>query len=198
MRKVPARRICKECGKQHRSRQGIHKCRKCRSLEGSHGQTPRGYLWLRLPPSDPMAAMRDSIGRVVEHRLVMARHLNRPLLSTEVVHHRNHNLTDNSLENLQLMTQSRHAKLHRREQKRRKVEQQLRAVHIPRTRANIERMAALMRLLKCRKKRPSPRSHPPFTAPSIRYKLLKPRMKTVNAPLPEPPESECRSGGFVL
>lgn len=185
MRKIPARRICKECGKQHRSRQGIHKCRKCRSLEGSRGLTNRGYVWLRLPPEDPMTVMNEATGHVVEHRLVMARHLGRPLLQSEVVHHRNHNLTDNRLENLQLMTQSEHAKLHRRELKRRRVEQQLQAIRFPLTRANINRMSALMS--KVSKKVHSKNQYRPLPPNVVSYKLLKPRTKAKCAPLPGTP-----------
>ena len=51
-------------------------------------------------------------GWTVEHRLIMAIHLGRPLTADEVVHHRNGDRTDNRLENLMLMTRREHALFH--------------------------------------------------------------------------------------
>ena len=46
------------------------------------------------------------------HRIVMEGHIGRQLERTEVVHHINGDITDNRIENLQLMTLSEHGKLH--------------------------------------------------------------------------------------
>lgn len=56
-----------------------------------------GYI-LVLCPDHP----RSRRGYVLEHRLVMERHIGRHLLPGEVVHHRNDNRTDNRIENLEL------------------------------------------------------------------------------------------------
>ena len=48
--------------------------------------------------------------RRVEHRIIMEDMLGRSLTSNEVVHHRDGNRSNNSPDNLQLMTQSQHTK----------------------------------------------------------------------------------------
>ena len=49
---------------------------------------------------------------ILKHRLIMMEYLGRELTENEVVHHIDHNKSNNDISNLQLMTQSEHAKLH--------------------------------------------------------------------------------------
>lgn len=66
-----------------------------------------GPKYVRCPPEFLPMARKD--GYIMEHRLVMARHLGRMLARTEVVHHLDHNTRNNSIENLQLfLTNSEH------------------------------------------------------------------------------------------
>ena len=71
---------------------------------GGIHKAPQGYVWELVDHDDPMASMRTSNGYVLQHRLVMARHLGRPLTQTENVHHINGIRDDNRLENLELWT----------------------------------------------------------------------------------------------
>jgi len=65
--------------------------------------TKHGYIYVKVYPGHPFyESMANSLGYIAEHRLVMAEHLGRPLLSTEVVHHKNGIKTDNRIENLEL------------------------------------------------------------------------------------------------
>jgi hypothetical protein len=70
---------------------------------GRHAHSGQ-YYYANVAPSDPLACMRNRYGYVLEHRLVMARHLGRPLSRSETVHHINGDGKDNRIENLQLRT----------------------------------------------------------------------------------------------
>ena len=62
-------------------------------------------------PNHPFASTRD--GYILEHRLIIEKHLGRYLLPTEHVHHINKNPIDNRLKNLYLFaTNSDHTTYH--------------------------------------------------------------------------------------
>ena len=48
-----------------------------------------------------------------EYKLIMEKYLKRYLKKGEIVHHKNGDVTDNRIKNLQVMTQSEHIKIHR-------------------------------------------------------------------------------------
>ena len=77
---------------------------------GGITKTRDGYIKVR----DPLNVMADNRGYVWEHRLVMAKHIGRPLLRTEVVHHIDDNKGNNHISNLMLFSsQSEHIAYHR-------------------------------------------------------------------------------------
>ena len=54
-------------------------------------------------------------GYVMEHRLVMEREIGRRISKNEVVHHINHDRSDNRINNLRVMTASDHMSMHMKE-----------------------------------------------------------------------------------
>jgi hypothetical protein len=61
-----------------------------------------GYVRRWVDRDDPFYVMANASGYVLEHRLVAAQNLGRPLRRDEQVHHLNGDRADNRLENLQL------------------------------------------------------------------------------------------------
>ena len=98
----------------------------CKSCTNRGDQNPRwkggrfinshGYIEVRLDCNDffyPMAnEKKKNNGYILEHRLVMAKHLGRCLHSWEIVHHRNGIKTDNQLHNLTLVLTDGHRQNH--------------------------------------------------------------------------------------
>ena len=65
------------------------------------GSISHGYLWITVPPEQRHLVPEGRTAEL-EHRLVMAAVLGRPLLEDETVHHRNGDRLDNRPENLEL------------------------------------------------------------------------------------------------
>lgn len=75
-------------------------------LHSVAGQS-RGSMYKYKQRINPRTGKIDMI-----YRIIAEQYLNRPLLESEVVHHKDGNPNNNNIENLEIMTRSEHAKLH--------------------------------------------------------------------------------------
>lgn len=76
--------------------------------KGGRSYTGDGYIRVYLSPDNLFYSMADHDGRVLEHRLVVAKRLNRCLLKSEPVHHINGIKDDNRDENLEILNKGSH------------------------------------------------------------------------------------------
>jgi hypothetical protein len=74
------------------------------SWRGGRIKMDGGYVGIQVGPDHELASMRNRMGYVSEHRLVMARKLGHALKRTDVVHYINGVRDDNRPENLELWT----------------------------------------------------------------------------------------------
>lgn len=94
---------------------------RARKSSGVKVKTTDGYWQVLVHEGDDffcMSKMHGCASYVLEHRLVMARHIGRALKTPEVVHHENEVKTDNDIANLRLFPdqaahQAYHAALQR-------------------------------------------------------------------------------------
>ena len=111
-------------GRKHRP-ESIEKMQRRPALKGDKHPSWKGGRWMTkgyviiTKPAlteeqlEIVAPMLTNKGHILEHRLVMAMYLGRPLRPGEIVHHLNGNKADNTIENLQLVGNKAHSREHR-------------------------------------------------------------------------------------
>jgi len=120
-RKRTQRKACDRCGTVFMGRRENRFCGHACSVAAmwESGQANRfiqskprkgqRYKTVKPPKGHPMAMAN---GWIYEHRLLMATHLGRTLRTDEHVHHLNGDTLDNRIENLTVLPQGEHVRLH--------------------------------------------------------------------------------------
>ena len=113
--------VAKRRSEQKKEKTFKYRCRKCfykenrgtNSWSWKNGRSESlGYIFLScksLPDYETLVLPMCKDKYIREHRYVMAKHLNRPLESTEHIHHINGNKLDNRIDNLELINGATHS-----------------------------------------------------------------------------------------
>lgn len=99
---VPYKPYISELAKKNRDL--AHKGKRSFHWKGGRIKDRLGYIQIWMP-EHPNAKIG---GYIHEHRLVMSKKLNRPLETSEFVHHKNGIKNDNRLSNLEIVTKNLH------------------------------------------------------------------------------------------
>ena len=108
--------LCGSCAttKSHKDNPRIGRQENHYNWKGGINLNGRGYIVEYVNQANPFYPMASNTGQkrfggyILQHRLVMARHLGRCLESYEIVHYINGNKTDNRIENLNMITRGAH------------------------------------------------------------------------------------------
>lgn len=106
----PNERRCSQCNANEYGRN--HYGDKSGNWRGGRSEKGNGYVHVWVSKDDFYYGMMTKTGRILEHRLVMAKHLGRCLNRWEFVHHKNGIKNDNRIENLEITTGSQHSIQH--------------------------------------------------------------------------------------
>ena len=104
----PRSLLCSKCsGRKYGLLVGKRTGEDASNWQGGRRNDGKGYTLVWVANDDFFSPMRRTNGCIREHRLVMAKHLNRCLLPWEVVHHKNGIKDDNRIQNLELLPDRR-------------------------------------------------------------------------------------------
>lgn len=111
---------CDNCGnmfntyKCYEKRERKHRfcCKQCEAEYKNYNNTPAYWKGGHISKSTGYKYVRYNGKQIEEHRLVMMKHLGRDLTTDEKIHHINGNKLDNRIENLIVVTNSEHGKIH--------------------------------------------------------------------------------------
>jgi len=84
-------------------KKGVHVMEKSSAWKGGTTHTSQGYIEQRTEPYK----------KNLQHRIIMEKHLGRKLKRLEIVHHIDFDKTNNSLDNLMVMSIGDHNRLHK-------------------------------------------------------------------------------------